>query len=169
MNSCIKKLICFDEMPYLDQNQNKIKWSENKFPLYTGQKVRSIVHCFRCQKPRCIYSPRQLSGLERQSLEELEENSVFSCDTALVPPTHPLQGKVFQMKLNCHDAIEGAYYTTVLQLPTVCYNCGKEISEPDERTSELLLKFRLVFPSCIACRTAEVYSKGLFPIQAQGI
>lgn len=52
------------------------------FSPFTGDWVRSVVYCFRCCKPRCIYAQKQFSTREKILLEEITANNVFMRLTA---------------------------------------------------------------------------------------
>lgn len=161
---CFKNLFGLEETPYLKQDEGKRRFWTTNFPLYTGPKVRSVIHCYRCQKPRCIYSPRQLTATEQKTLEEVKNETVFTCNSSLIPPLHFLQGKVFLKELSCSDEVEREYYTSPLQNPSVCYNCGIESGCQDVQITHLLEEFRLVVPSCSGCHSAGKGSKGFYPI-----
>ncbi|KAH3799093.1 hypothetical protein DPMN_152696 [Dreissena polymorpha] len=44
---------------------------QNKFQV--GQNARSIVCCYECQKPRCIYSKKTLTTREERALKRIQE------------------------------------------------------------------------------------------------
>ena len=166
---CFNKSFALGKKPCSEESESKTALLTTDFPLYTGCKVRSIVHCYRCQKPRCIYSPRQLSKTERGALEELKNNTVFACNTSLIPPIHVLQGKIFLKNLACSDDVEREYYTSPLRNPLVCYYCGTENNKPSGQLAKLLQQFRLVVPSCSGCHLAGKNTKGFYPIKKPDI
>ena len=101
------------------------------FAPFTGDRVRSVVYCFRCCKPRCIYAQKQLSTRERDLLEEITADNVFSCGSALLPPIHPL-GERISMKIfrSCDDPIEVAFYSSNLDTMVGMCRPGLQIWTP---------------------------------------
>lgn len=46
-----------------------------------GQNVRSLVNCYECSKPRCIYSKRKLTTRELRGVSKILEKYDYSCGT----------------------------------------------------------------------------------------
>ena len=152
------KNISYEELP--------TKRPGRDFALYTGQNVRDFVQCFRCQKMRCVFAAKQLTSVEQRELEELKQDTLFTCGSSLLPPFHPLQGKAFmRSQLTCTDSVERSYYTCKLARPKICHNCGTDEQDLSEEPL-LTKKFRQVLPSCNNCREAGIPSKTFLPIQS---
>ena len=138
-----------------------VKKRKAMFVPYAGQQVRLVMKCFRCNKPRCLYAARQLSSRERTLLEQLTEDTVFSCGSAVLPPIHPLQGILYTKALNCDDPVEPAYYASNLSLPTVCVHCGA--TESEKKKDKTLSSLLDGLPTCGGCRNAGLCPKPFLP------
>jgi len=55
-----------------------------------GQNVRSLINCFECLKPRCIYSKRKLTTRELRGVSRILEKYDYSCGADIIP-----EGKIF--------------------------------------------------------------------------
>ena len=131
---------------------------------FTGDKVRSIVRCFRCHRPRCLYSPKVLSWREKTLLEDYVEKVVFSCGSPVVSPTNFLNDRVFwKTSLSCDDAVETAFYASNLYIENTCHHCG-ETGEHVSVGLEHSNAFRLVLPVCKQCQIFGIEPKMLMPL-----
>lgn len=143
------------------------KKPERYFALYTGENVRDFVQCFRCRKLRCVFAAKQLTSVEQKELDELKQDTLFTCGSSLLPPIHPLQGKAFMRShLSCTDSVERAYYTCKLVKQKICHNCGSTDEEDLREEPVLTKKFRQVLPSCSNCYEAGIPSKTFLPVNS---
>ena len=133
-----------------------------KFAPFTGDRVRGVVNCFRCCKPRCIYAQKQLSSRERYLLEELTANNVFSCGSPLLPPIHPL-GERISMRLfhSCEDPVEVAFYCSYLDSSNVCCYCGS--SDKKIREELALPRRQHLLPVCEQCELTGRQARSFLP------
>ncbi|XP_052286063.1 uncharacterized protein LOC127881900 [Dreissena polymorpha] len=70
------------------------------------QNVCSTVSCFKCDKPRCIYSKKALMTREERCLKRLLEKYTYSCGPVITPDGDSLQGKVFvRLQLGCRSPL----------------------------------------------------------------
>lgn len=124
------------------------------FPAYTGKRVCAVVQCFRCQKPRCIYTNKPLSSQPNLSLTEVLKSTVFACGTALFFPGHPLEEKVYtKSTLRCEDNMEVAFYCSRFSSGEVCHRCGGQIEKKVTKISSNRLGLEL--PVCVLCKIME--------------
>ena len=139
------------------------------FAPFTGDRVRGIVYCFRCSKPRCIYAPKQLSTRERTLLDEIATNSVFSCGTPLLPLLHPLEDRIFMKTLrSCDEPVEMTFYSSNLDSIKTCCYCGSTdnpFSEA-EKDQDAIRRHRAVnVPLCMQCKLAGREERSLLPVK----
>lgn len=104
---------------------------------WEGKKVRCIVICFSCGKPRCIFSNENNADFEnamvafQQKLESVSER--YSCRDLIFPDNDPLSKLVVQRQnLNCESPIEKQYYNIkgrAYKTDDICYHCGEGCSK----------------------------------------
>jgi len=121
-------------------------------PSFSGQRVYGIARCFRCQKPRCLYSSKPLTSHNSNLLHDLLSNSVFACSSALLPPGHPLEKTVYTKNLDCTKAIETEYYHSCFAVPDTCSECGGKIEQVNEKKKH---KRSNSYPSLPVCKTCQ--------------
>ena len=134
---------------------------------FTGNRVCAIAHCFRCQKPRCLYSPRQLSSRENRLLEDCIDQKLFTCGSAILSPTAILNERVsLKMPLTCDDPVETAVYTCKMGFGNVCHHCGKNEAHADVgmEQSKTQKSFIFILPACEECEMLGVEPKMLMPL-----
>ena len=135
------------------------------FAPFTGDRVRSVVNCFRCSKPRCIYAQKQLSTRERILLEEITTNGVFSCDSPLLPPLHPLEERISMKNFrSCEDPIEMAFYSSNLGSINVCCYCGNSDNNLNKEV-DLSRRHRATLPVCEKCKLAGRKDRSILPVK----
>lgn len=136
------------------------------FAPFTGDRVRSVVHCFRCSKPRCIYAQKQLSTRERILLEEIVNNCVFSCGSQLLPPLHPLEQRLsMKMFRSCDAPVEMAFYSSNLSCSiNVCCYCGSPENNLDEEVDSSRRQ-RVTLPVCEQCKQAGRKVRSILPVK----
>ena len=121
--------------------------------MFTAQRVRGVVDCGECAKPRCIFSKNALAPLELTELFSAVHDTDYTCGSPLLPDNHPLAGKVFvRTTLRCQDTVELAYYSSKLNLPGICCYCTNESAS---RPQEFLAQFFTVLPICGACQSVR--------------
>ena len=98
---------------------------ENK-KLLIGGKVRSIIVCSVCNKPRCVYAAANLASAEKNHLKCLAETQVYTCGSILFPPESPLHRTIVcRQTLTCQSPMETHYYSGVATtFPPVCWFCA---------------------------------------------
>lgn len=135
------------------------------FAPFTGDRVRCVVYCFRCSKPRCIYAQKQLSTRERILLEKIITNCVFSCGSPLLPPLHPLEEQIsMKMFRSCDAPVEMAFYSSNLGSMNVCCYCGSSENNLDKEV-ELSRRRRVTLPVCEQCKQAGRQVRSILPVK----
>ena len=96
------------------------------------KKVRSVVWCFHCNKPRCIFSKElntvyyQVSKVLKQRIESI---SGYSCGDLLFDDAHEISNVIAQrQQLTCESRVEVAYYNVdgrSFKTTPVCIHCGE--------------------------------------------
>ena len=126
-------------------------------------KVRAVVCCGECHKPRCIYSNSKLSPQEKVVLDCMKETNLYTCGSPLFSEGTPLASTVITREaLTCGSPIETQYYSAVLvHFSPVCYYCGlgEETLVDDDEMKELRTSYAVVLPLCFICK-----SEGKSPI-----
>lgn len=136
-----------------DRDANLLQEQGCPNSLLTAQRVRDVIICSECSKPRCIFSSNKLSAQEKRLLEQVKENYEYSCGSPIVPPEHSLYGTVFvRIMQRCSDHIELAYYSCKQEYDGVCCYC---VSSDASKPQEFLQTFHTVLPICENCRLSK--------------
>lgn len=147
-------------------NSSASKQPRIMFAPFTGDRVRSVVYCFRCSKPRCIYAQKQLSARERILLDRIIANCVFSCGSPLLPPLHPLEERIsMKMFRSCEAPVEMAFYSSNLQSMNVCCYCGSSENNLNKEDCDLSRRHRVTLPVCRQCKQVGRLARSLLPIK----
>ena len=129
---------------------------ENK-KLLIGGKMRSIIVCSVCNKPRCVYAAANLASAEKNHLKCLAETQVYTCGSILFPPESPLHRTIVcRQTLTCQSPMETHYYSGVATtFPPVCWFCAsrEEMLTNDEFMDGLRSQYAVVRPICFLCRS----------------
>ena len=129
--------------------------SRSLVPSFTGNKVCEIVRCFRCQKPRCLYSAKPLTSVNRKLLQEVKDTTEFACNTAFLRPGHVLEGKVYMKNLDCTMSVEKEFYHSVFAIKDVCSVCGGNDAEELKRRGRNS-KVRMAGPQLPLCKKCQM-------------
>ena len=125
--------------------------------LLIASKVRAVIVCVECLKPRCVYTAGALTPDEKKCLKPLINGRMYSCGCELFPPDHPLHSTVIvRQAANCSDPMEAHYYNaTCVSFPPVCWFCGspEEMLAEDELVRSLKDEYAVVRPICFLCRS----------------
>ncbi len=126
--------------------------------ILTSSKVRTVITCEECLKPRCVYSARKLGQSEKQLLEVRTQEKTFTCGCALFPPSSALVDTVLsKQNIGCIDPIETQYYSaTLVSFPPLCYYCGacEESLVEDDLMHQLRTEYAVVRPICSLCKSS---------------
>lgn len=148
-----------------DSNSSAPKQPRIMFAPFTGDRVRRVVYCFRCSKPRCIYAQKQLSTRERILLDQLITNCVFSCGSPLLPPLHPLEDRIsMKMFRSCEAPVELAFYSSHLDSINVCSYCGTSEGDLSEEV-DLSRRHPVTLPICGQCKLVGRQARSLLPVK----
>ncbi len=96
--------------------------------ILKSAKVRKVIVCGECQKPRCVYAGTRLTREQDVLLQEVVESKVYTCGSTLFYPNTPFDDTiVVKENISCADPMEASYYSAALvKFPPVCYYCGKD-------------------------------------------
>ena len=90
--------------------------------LLVAGKVRGVITCGECCKPRCIYAKTRLSEDQQVELQRIRESDIYTCGSSLFLSNDCI---VVREGLLCSSVIETQYYSSVLvHFPPICYFCG---------------------------------------------
>ena len=126
--------------------------------LLVAARVRDVLPCCECSKPRCVYAATKLSYMEQTQVRRVREEGMFSCGVSLFHDTHPLRHSlVVREALKCSSLVEAAYYSS----PRVCFDaccvyCGTtDDLVDDEEVKEARRKYHTVRPICGQCKSSQ--------------
>ena len=94
--------------------------------LLTNSKVRGILDCHECGKPRCIYSVKKLDIVATRKVDDIRCSKLYVCGSFLFLPDSMYHSTiVVRQALSCEEHVEVQYYSSTLcSFPPVCYHCG---------------------------------------------
>lgn len=79
-------------------------------------KVRCVILCGNCGKPRCVYSAATLNQDQRTALDRLQDELLYSCGDSLFPKGDALHSIIIAREVqNCSSPIEIPYYSGILK------------------------------------------------------
>ena len=85
--------------------------------LFVNSKVRSVVKCQKCCKPRCVYALKKLTSAESALVEEIDCSKLYIYGSPLLPSSSPyFNSIVVRRNLLCTDLVEVQYYSATLEL-----------------------------------------------------
>lgn len=74
--------------------------------LLCANKVRDVILCVECEKPRCVYSNTKLQRAELSALKILKEKETYTCGAALFPQTELDSTIIVRLSLTCSSTME---------------------------------------------------------------
>lgn len=132
-----------------DQETDK----KNVTTLKAG-KVRDIITCVDCQKPRCVYSEKSLTLYQEYRLRGIKDDIWYVCGDSLGEDL-PF---ITKHAISCSSPIETPYYrNSNCQFPPVCSHCGTAeelLDDFSEYMEDMFAKYSVVRPICERCRAA---------------
>ena len=138
------------DLPSLKTNKSQ---SQGSFRL-SGEKVRYVLTCGECLKPRCVYSARALTKQQLRLLEEYSYDHFYVCGGSIIPEKSELFSLcAFEIGINCETELSSHYYSSRLKFPPRCYVCGvfsDLVVIPQEKSQ----KFQSIHPICTCCQQA---------------
>lgn len=130
-------------------------WKPNPLIMPTGNCLRAL----KCRvvlparsasiKPWIIFSACYLSEEQKIAFAQAIEPQLYTCGSALFPPTSPYHSTIVVCRANsCTDPVVTQYYSAKLVIPAVCYYCGmsEETLVNDEEIQELKQQYVVVCP-----------------------
>ncbi|KAI8517529.1 hypothetical protein Bbelb_035460 [Branchiostoma belcheri] len=127
-----------------------------------AENTRGVVTCLDCNKPRTVHSQRALTIEQRDQLEQLKEEAMYTCGVSWAPEDHPLRDICFVSRaLSCSAPVEVYYYSARVKsraltiLPLVCWQCGETDTLPIP--PEKLQEFQSIHPVCQVATTIQKY------------
>ena len=86
--------------------------------IFVAAKVRSVIECRECEKPRVVYSGSKLTVQDLNEVKKAADSLLYVCGAPLFPSGNPLGDKVIVREaLSCESPLETAYYSgTVFML-----------------------------------------------------
>jgi len=131
---------------------------KNNKALLVNSKVRCVITCQECRKPRCVFAAKKLDILAKKRIDDIADSKMYTCGSSLFPPASVYSSTiVVHQALTCQDPIEVQYYSsTMVAFPQVCYHCGapEETLLNDSEIVELKKQFAVVRPICFLCRSS---------------
>ena len=131
---------------------------KNNKALLINSKVRCVITCQECRKPRCVFAAKKLDILAKKRVDDVAGSKLYTCGSFLFPPASGYSLTIVARQcLTCQDPIEVQYYSsTMVAFPQVCYHCGapEETLLNDIEIIELKKQFAIVRPICFLCRSS---------------
>lgn len=134
--------------------KDSVKHQHSLESSFSGQKVCEIARCFRCQKPRCLYSSKPLTSSNRTLLHQVLTTSVFACSSAFLPPGHSLEKTLYTKNLDCSMDIESEFYHSAFSVQNTCSKCAGKVGEISKIDKRKKIK-RLQLPICKKCQMLQ--------------
>ena len=93
----------------------------------TAETVRAYSNCYMCGKPRCFYANQKLSREQRVELEQILEDTMYSCGARSSSDSIAVESGI-----TCESPVSHHYFVNRCQpsFPLVCYVCGEGDVEP---------------------------------------
>lgn len=127
--------------------------------ILVNAKVRAVICCGECLKPRCIYSKAKLTLSEERAVSNLKSSKVYTCGCSLFPPSSKFCDTiVVKQDIECLDPVESQYFTaTLIHFPPVCYWCGnpEETLLYDDEYYQLESEYETVRAICTFCKSEQ--------------
>ena len=80
---------------------------KNMKEILVNTKVRAVIICGECVKPRCVYSKKKLSATEQAKLTDVKNSWVYTCGSALFPPSSMFHSTiVIRQNITCSSPME---------------------------------------------------------------
>lgn len=145
-----------ESRPGLQSKANPTGNDKKMKKLLVADKVRDIVICAECGKPRVVYSAKKLSLNEKKELERVQEEMIYTCGAPLFPcSTESVHNMIVREGIICESQIETTYYAgKTATFPEVCVHCG------DDEVSDVMMyqeiqrkkeEYGIVRPICNMC------------------
>lgn len=135
---------------------------KNNKQLLLSSKVRAVIQCTECQKPRCIYVASKPTVPQLRAITRVKEELGYMCGSQLFDDEHEFHSLVItRQAIGCSSHVETVYYSsTTVSFPDCCFYCGtQEMLIDDQYISDLKKKFAVVRPLCSLCRDSDKQAK----------
>ena len=125
--------------------------------MLVAQKVRAIVKCSLCKKPRCVYANKKFNKNVHEEVNTIIASDEYACGGAFTDEESPLRHSVVtRRQLTCSSEKETQYFSSKLGFPIICCSCGgasggRLVTEGDFMES-LKRKFSVVRAVCEVCK-----------------
>ena len=121
--------------------------------VLVGQKVRAVVKCALCDKPRCLYSNSKFNTVVERNVKEIIKDGEYACGGSFVDDENYLRHSVVaRRQLTCSSPLETTYYSCKLSLAPLCFHCGSTSGAKLADLSDMSEKFAQVRPLCLHCK-----------------
>ena len=127
--------------------------------MLVAQKVRALVKCAMCKRPRCVYANIKLNKNVHEEVNKIIASDEYACGGPFTDEESPLRHSVVvRRQLTCSSEIEAQYFSSKLGFPIVCCCCGGASSgklvTDSEDMEKLKRMFSVVRPICEVCKSA---------------
>ena len=121
--------------------------------MLVAQKVRALIKCALCRKPRFIYSNTKLTSNVKANVEIIISDGEYACGGSFTDDESYLrQSVVVRRQLTCTSPLETMYFSSTIGFPVVCCQCGGASGTSlvdDAETKALKRKFTVVAVSML--------------------
>ena len=123
-----------------------------------AQRVRDVIKCSNCSRPRCIFAAAKLSYNQSLRLRQLKDDNIYVCGVSLFPEKSQYQVNIVVRKsMSCSlSPVEAVYYSTKnISFPDVCFHCESATTLcNNDLIRELKCQFARVRPISMSCINA---------------
>ena len=109
-------------MQYFQMSLRLFPFAEDdakKKHLFNSSKIRGVIHCQECFKPRCVYSFQKLQWNERVLLKDVANEKLYTCGSPLFIPDSPVvETIVVRQNIGCSNPMESQLQCQVAVIPT---------------------------------------------------
>jgi hypothetical protein len=144
--------------PSLSMKAPTSEIDKNNSALLKGTRVRDVIKCSECARPRCIFAATRLTNEEILAVKAVKDEDNYICGDVLFQEDSIYYDKiVVRNLLSCAKIMETTYYAKKISsahFPSVCFHCGSGNTIIDEGIQNLKRKFKVVRPICGECKQA---------------
>lgn len=96
---------------------------KNNKQLLLSSKVRAVIQCTECQKPRCIYVASKPTVPQLRAITRVKEELGYMCGSQLFDDKHEFHSLVItRQAIGCSSHVETVYYSsTTVSFPDCCF------------------------------------------------
>ncbi|XP_019632046.1 PREDICTED: uncharacterized protein LOC109475723 [Branchiostoma belcheri] len=160
------------DRPSLKQPTQKSETDKKRKQLLVAAKVRDVISCGECRKPRCIYAASKLLAEEGGAVTRAQQDGTYVCGGHIFAEGGRYHDKIVtKVDLTCASPVETQYYGSVtVAFPDCCFHCGtlsNLLEQTDPYILELRQSYHTVRPICSPCHAGGKQASTRGPTNAR--